>query len=309
MAAGAAGRRRAADLVHAGAVPVLVAIGREQALSEAASYVAPPAPEEEDNVYDEHLLVVGTGIRTTGQLTVETIACMQSAVRLFYIVADPVAEAVIRRFCPDGAESLYDLYGEGKPRMQTYREMVDRILTSVRAGQRTVVAFYGHPGVFAYASHESVRRARAEGYRARMLPGISAEDCLFADLGIDPSANGCQSYEATDFLFNARTIDNTAQLILWQVGLIGDLTFRRYAYDTSAMPLLLEKLMLFYPPTHPVYLYEAPSVPGCEPVIRPIMLEQILASGITATTTLYLPPARATTPDPTYLSRARLSQG
>jgi len=193
--------------------------------------------------------------------------------------------------------------------MRTYQEMVDRILASVRSGQRTVAAFYGHPGVFAYASHESVRRARAEGYRARMLPGISAEDCLFADLGIDPSSNGCQSYEATDFLFNARTIDNTAQLILWQVGLIGDLTFRRYAYDTSAMPLLLEKLLLFYPRTHSVYLYEAPTVPGCEPVIRPIMLEQILASGITATTTLYLPPARATAPDPTYLSRARLSQG
>nr|WP_255726531.1 SAM-dependent methyltransferase [Microvirga sp. ACRRW] len=267
------------------------------------------AQNKRGNVYDDHLVVVGTGIRTTGQLTVETIACMQCADRLFYIVADPVAEEVIRRLCPDGAETLYDLYGEGKPRMQTYQEMVDRILTSVRAGERTVAAFYGHPGVYAYSSHESIRRARAEGYRARMLPGISAEDCLFADLGIDPSSNGCQSYEATDFLLNSRSVDNSAQLILWQAGLVGDLTFRRYAYDISAMPLLLEKLQLFYPRTHPVYLYEAPSVPGCEPVIRPIMLEQLLTSSITATTTLYLPPARATMSDPAYLSRVRLPQG
>ncbi|HEU6442578.1 MAG TPA: hypothetical protein VFF38_09475, partial [Microvirga sp.] len=115
--------------------------------------------------------------------------------------------------------------------------------------------------------------------------------------------------EATDFLFNARSIDNSAQLILWQAGLIGDLTFRRYAYDTSAMPLLLEKLLFSYPRTHPVYLYEAPSAPGCEPVIRPIMLEHLLTSGITATTTLYLPPARATVPDSAYLSRIRLPQG
>ena len=36
-------------------------------------------------------------------------------------------------------------------------------------------------------------------------------------------------------------IDNSSQLILWQAGLVGDWTFRRYAYDTSsAMPLLLE---------------------------------------------------------------------
>ena len=53
--------------------------------------------------------------------------------------------------------------------------MVDRILASVRDGRRTVAAFYGHPGVFAFATHESIRRARAEGYRARMLPGVSAE--------------------------------------------------------------------------------------------------------------------------------------
>jgi len=31
-----------------------------------------------------------------------------------------------------------------------------------------------------------------------MLPGISAEDCLVADLGIDPASSGCQSYEAND---------------------------------------------------------------------------------------------------------------
>ena len=40
-----------------------------------------------------------------------------------------------------------------------------------------------HPGVYVAPSHETVLRARAEGYPARMLPGISSEDCLFADLG------------------------------------------------------------------------------------------------------------------------------
>ncbi len=95
-----------------------------------------------------------------------------------------------------------------------------------------------------------------------MLPGISAEDCLFADLGVDPAQNGCQSYEASDFLLNSRMIDNSSQLILWQAGLVGDWTFRRYAYDRSALPLLLEKLLRWYPPAHPVYIYEASSILG-----------------------------------------------
>ena len=75
---------------------------------------------------------------------------------------------------------------EGRSRLDTYQDMVDRILACVREGSDVCVAFYGHPGVFVYPSHEAIKRARIEGYKATMLPGISAEDCLFADLGIDP---------------------------------------------------------------------------------------------------------------------------
>ena len=32
-----------------------------------------------------------------------------------------------------------------------------------------------------------------------MLPGVSAKDCLYADLLIDPSNPGCVTYEASDF--------------------------------------------------------------------------------------------------------------
>jgi hypothetical protein len=32
-----------------------------------------------------------------------------------------------------------------------------------------------------------------------MLAGISAEVCLFADLGVDPAVNGTTTYEATDW--------------------------------------------------------------------------------------------------------------
>src|SRR5205823_3853440 len=116
-----------------------------------------------------------------------------------YVVGDPIAETTIVQLNPDGAESLSGLYAEGKPRIDTYSQMVERILECVRSDMQTCLACYGHPGVFVYPSHEAIRRARSEGYRARMLPGISAEDCLFADLGVDPAIGGCQSYEATDF--------------------------------------------------------------------------------------------------------------
>src|SRR5688500_4981316 len=93
------------------------------------------------------LVVVGTGLRTTGHLTTEAIAWIRAADKVLYVVGDPIAEEVLRDLNPDGVESLQVLYGEGKERLQTYDQMVDRILTCVRSGARTCAAFYGHPGV------------------------------------------------------------------------------------------------------------------------------------------------------------------
>ena len=145
-------------------------------------------------MFDEQLVVIGTGIRTIGQMTLESIAWIKRADKVLYIVSDPIAEDLIKTFNPAGAESLYDLYAENKPRIQTYNEMIEKTLGYVREGKRVCMAAYGHPGVFAYPTHESVRRAQAEGFKARfkarMLPGVSAEDCMFADLNFDPAMAG-----------------------------------------------------------------------------------------------------------------------
>jgi hypothetical protein len=130
-----------------------------------------------------------------------------------------------------------------------------------------------------------------------MLPGISVEDCLFADLGVDPAVGGCQSYEATDFLINRRIIDPSGQLILWQIGVLGHWTYRRSGYDLRSLPILLHKLLEHYPPTHEVVVYEAPLFPGCAPTITRIALAQLTSVPLSGASTLYLPPARAANPD------------
>ena len=243
------------------------------------------------------LVVVGTGIRTVGQLTTEAIAWMRIADKLLYLVSDSIAVDLIMRLNPDGAESLQGFYAEGKPRQQTYDEMVEHILARVRDGHLTCVACYGHPGVFAYPTHEAIRRAKAEGISARMLAGISAEDCMFADLGIDPAVHGCQSYEATDFLINRRQVDPTSSVILWQIGALGDATFQRERYNLSALPLLVDRLCKIYPADHVVYLYEAAILYGCEPIVVRLPIRDLTTADLSPVTTVYIPPARRPTPD------------
>jgi uncharacterized protein YabN with tetrapyrrole methylase and pyrophosphatase domain len=249
------------------------------------------------------LVVVGTGIRTVGHLTMEAVAWIKQADKVLYVVGDPVAELMLKELNPNGAESLTHMYAEGKQRIDTYNQMIARTLECVRAGMVTCMACYGHPGVFVYPSHESIRRARSEGYSARMLPGISSEDCLFADLGVDPGISGCQSYEATDFLLNGRVIDPSSSVVLWQIGVVGDATFKASGYDLSAMPLLIERLLAIYPASHPMYLYEAAVFHGCDPIIRQITAVELSYGPLSAGYTLYIPPAYPTRSDATTYYR------
>ena len=236
------------------------------------------------------LTVVGTGIRAVTQLTVEALAAMASAEVLLHVIGEPVQEAAILAINPH-AESMTGLYADGLVRNATYEAMVQQVLAAVAAGRRTVAAFYGHPGVFTYPSHESVRRARAAGHPARMLPAVSAEDCLYADLGIDPG-DGCQAYEATSFLLQSHPVDPSAHLLLWQVGTIGNWTYESAGYDLRSFPALVAKLLRLYPPAHPVTVYEASFDPAGLARVLTLPLAALDASLLSPATTLHIAPLR-----------------
>jgi hypothetical protein len=234
------------------------------------------------------LTVVGTGIRTLGQLTVESLAIMATAEALFHVIGEPVQEEVLRLINPV-AQTLTDFYVDGMDRSATYEAMVQTIVHAVTSGQRTVAAFYGHPGVFTYPTHESVRRVRQAGYPARMLPAVSAEDCLFADLGIDPG-DGCQSYEATDFLMSGRVVDVRSHLVIWQAGALGNWTYQATEYDLSMLPSLVARLAAIYGPTHPLTVYEAPFDPRGVPRVLRLPIAALHGPQLTLASTLHVPP-------------------
>lgn len=253
----------------------------------------------------EPLVVVGTGYSVGGQMTVEARAHIEQADRFFHLACDPVTSHWLATLHPR-AESLSDSYAPGKDRTETYREMVDRILALVRRGETVCAAFYGHPGVGATPGHEAIRQARAEGYAARMLPGVSAEDCLFADLGLDPLADGCQSFEATGFLLRRHRPDPAVPLILWQIGAIGVDVYRNEPlWNREGLAILAEALSAWYPRGHGCIVYEAAMLPVCEPRILRVPLAELPAAAVTTASTLYVPPAARASVDPEMAARLR----
>ena len=108
---------------------------------------------------------------------------------------------------------------------------------------------------------------------------------------------GCQSFEATDFLINLRHIDPYSHVLLWQIGGLGDLTFKRHAFDLRGMPQLVHKLLRYYHPNHLVHLYEASIFPGVEPMIQSGPLGYLPYARPAPSSTLYIPPASLPPPD------------
>jgi uncharacterized protein YabN with tetrapyrrole methylase and pyrophosphatase domain len=249
------------------------------------------------------LTVVGTGIQAAAHLTTGARLAVQRADEVLYAVNDPVAAAWIERANPN-ARSLDSFYEAGKERRQIYTAISDEIVARVRSGADVCAVFYGHPGVFAWAGHDAIRRLRADGFPARMLPGVSTMDCLVADLGLDPAPSGSQSYEATDFLVRRRTIDTGALLILWQIGFIGTWHYEP-VQNVRALPLLVERLLQLYPADHETILYEASPYPVAEPIVQRLPVASLAEAAVSPVATLVVPPRNEPEFDRVMLERLR----
>jgi uncharacterized protein YabN with tetrapyrrole methylase and pyrophosphatase domain len=245
------------------------------------------------------LTIVGSGIQAVRQFTLESKQAIEQADKVLYLVTDPISEMWIEKMNPN-SESLMHYYTQGKSRFDTYKEMTANILKYVREGLNVCAIFYGHPGVFVAPSREAIKIAQNEGFDAHMLPGISAEDCLFADLGVDPYTHGCQSFEATNFLLRRRKFDTSSHLIIWQIGSIGDMTHNPSRDNKPTLAILADFLQKYYGSNHEVFVYQAAEYAICKPIIQRLSIARLTEAYIHYGTTLYVPPKTSDIPPVDY---------
>lgn len=70
------------------------------------------------------LIIVGTGIESIGQITLQAIAYIEAADKVFYCVVDPPTEAFLLNKNKNSVD-LYQYYENGKSRMDTYIQMAE----------------------------------------------------------------------------------------------------------------------------------------------------------------------------------------
>ncbi len=240
---------------------------------------------------DATLVVVGSGIKFLSHLTVEAKAHIVQADEVLYLVNEPAMKCWIEKTSRK-ATSLDLIYNEYRLRHDCYRAITNYILETLNKNIHLCVVIYGHPTIFAEPGLNAVIAARQKGYDAKIIPGISTLDCLFADLLIDPGTIGCQTFEATDFLIHTRKFDNSSHLILWQIDIIGVLENPEYHDSTHGLRYLVNYLNTDYDINHKVILYQASQYPFFKSSIKEVVLRELPDTKISPITTLYIPPAK-----------------
>lgn len=223
---------------------------------------------------------------------------------MLYLVTEPAPIGWLHALNPS-AESLASLYRPGRRYRDVYEETVRTILDPVRRGLNVCALSYGHPGVLDQASREAIRLARSEGHRARILPGVSSVDCLFLDLEVDPGDDGCQMFDATDFLLRGRAPDVTVPLILWQISVIGRTDVTAEVND-AGLRVLAERLVEIYGADHEAVVYEATPFPVGTPTVERCQVSGLSDAGVTAMSSLCVPPTRRAPQDPAMVARLGL---
>ena len=236
------------------------------------------------------IVLVSTGICVGNQTTQSAISHIKNADVVYAAVSADIGMAWLKTL-NDNIVNLGDFYADDKSRVQTYREIVEAMVGAVESGLTVCGAFYGHVGFFAWAPHQTVKILRQKGYQAHLEAGVSALDCLVADLSLDPGEYGCLALETTQFLFYQHVINPHCMVVLWQVGLAGDYEFKGQQLDCNhrGLAILTEQLLTYYPSKHEVILYEAPVLAIEKARAEVIALVDLPSATVSAITTLVIP--------------------
>lgn len=235
------------------------------------------------------LTVVGTGIGFRGHVIPAAETAIRRADTVMFQLDDVMTTAWVRELNPH-AEDLEKL----APRRRTlsphvYEAMANHVAAAVVEGHEVCFVTYGHPGVYQHAAHRSGELVREAGLPATMLPGISALDCLIADLGIEIGP-GCHLLDATTLVLQSKPLDPTSSLVLFQIGIFGN---PYYGGDRPVpLRLLTERLRDAWGDHHEAVLYEAAVLPESAPTVHTVRLRDLDSAPLSERMLLYLERSR-----------------
>lgn len=237
------------------------------------------------------IAIVGSGIKTLSHLTTEAKAYITGADKVLHLVNEPMMQEWLEQNAK-ASRNLDEAYFSFDKRLDTYQALAKTIIDEFNHHDFICFVLYGHPTIFATIGLEALALAEQKQMTIEhvIIPGISAQDCLFADLKVDPGDSGCYSIDVNDLLLFDKTIEPHSHLILWQIGMIGNCGKPSYDVSRGNLLFLKERLLEYYPLNQKIYLYEASLYPAIAPKIECSILEKLEQLPFTPISSLYIKP-------------------
>lgn len=234
------------------------------------------------------LYIAGSGIKTLAHLTQECKKLINTCDKVLYLLNEPLAKEYILSKTKNSLD-LNEIYFSEDSRKAVYNKITTRIITELKQCSTLGVICYGHPFFCADPFLHAAKIATNDGYNVVVFPGISAIDCMFSDLLIDPTTNGLQLYEASHLINSNKTVERLSDLIVLQVGFVNVKNHPHLESSASGFVELCHYLQSIYEPGHECYVYEASLYPSIKPRVEKIRLDKLHSCNVTTLTSIYLP--------------------
>lgn len=199
---------------------------------------------------DIHIL--GLGILNIDHITRETERLISEVNEVLYVDTGLATGPWLEERCPHVTPLFAESYAPGDNRLSAYHHMAARVVDAALARAPVAFAMQGHPLVGVTAPRLIRLLAGALELSVSVHPGISALDCLLAELELDPVSSGIQMVEATDLLLRRRPLDPTMPLLIWQIGAIESVLYSRRISRPERFERIRSFLLRTYPATHRV---------------------------------------------------------
>lgn len=240
--------------------------------------------------FNKKLVISGCGIKAISHFSREFEASIKHADIVLSLVNEPIVKEWIDKNSKKHV-LLNDIYFDDEDRGVIYKNISDRIVSYLEQYDYVCTAFYGHPTVYCAPGLAAIAKLDKIGVDTEILPGISAQDSMFADLRVDPGEGGCFSVDATDLVKYERIFDTRSNVIVWQISMLGNKGVKQKCNQKSLF-VLQSYLERFYSKKQSVYLYEASIYPNMKSHIRKLTLAELGSSQVSTITSLYIPPIK-----------------
>jgi uncharacterized protein YabN with tetrapyrrole methylase and pyrophosphatase domain len=237
----------------------------------------------------KNLIICGSGIKSLSHHTREFDVAVKNADVVIYLINEPILELWLQENSKKSF-SLRELYFLSPQRANSYRLIEEKVIASFKHYNNICLVFYGHPLLLADSVSSIIKEAKSKDIKVQVLPGLSAFDCLLADLEIKLDG-GCFMMEATFFLKHQTKIDTSYHVILWQIGMI-DISSSPTSENPGSLLKLKNELIKYYPTSSIIYLYEASLYPYRKPLIVRTNINDLTEYHPSSITTAYIPPIR-----------------